>query len=158
MLWLHWRYGMKISVVCPIYTMKDGLSEKFLVEFCSQFFYQSHRDFDISLLLSAPIYTLTQIQLAQVYVDTQGHRQAARTRWGLCSPSWAFQQRTTYREDASGGSQHQSGASRCWSGHHWKGRQLPDPAKSDRKNNLIFTVLAQNRLTRSGFADRSSAG
>ena len=30
-----------------------------------------------------------------------------------------------------------------------KGRQLPDPAKSDRKYNLIFTVLAQNRLTRS---------
>jgi hypothetical protein len=29
-------------------------------------------DFGISLLLSAPIYTLTQIQLAQVYVDTQG--------------------------------------------------------------------------------------
>jgi len=29
-------------------------------------------DFGISLLLSALIYTLTQIQLAQVYVDTQG--------------------------------------------------------------------------------------
>jgi hypothetical protein len=29
-------------------------------------------DFGISILLSAPIYTLTQIQLAQVYVDTQG--------------------------------------------------------------------------------------
>lgn len=32
-------------------------------------------DFGISLLLSAPIYTLTQIQLAQVYVDTQGLQQ-----------------------------------------------------------------------------------
>jgi hypothetical protein len=29
-------------------------------------------DFGISILLSAPTYTLTQIQLAQVYVDTQG--------------------------------------------------------------------------------------
>ncbi len=29
-------------------------------------------DFGISLLLSASIYTLTQIQLAQVYVDTKG--------------------------------------------------------------------------------------
>jgi hypothetical protein len=29
-------------------------------------------DFGISILLSAPIYTLTQIQLAQVYVDPQG--------------------------------------------------------------------------------------
>ena len=38
---------MKISIVCPIYTMKGGLSEKFLVEFCSQFFYQSHRDFEL---------------------------------------------------------------------------------------------------------------
>lgn len=38
---------MKISIVCPIYTMKDGLSEKFLVEYLSQFFYQSHRDFEI---------------------------------------------------------------------------------------------------------------
>lgn len=37
----------KISIVCPIYTMKDGLSEKFLVEFLSQFFYQSHKDFEI---------------------------------------------------------------------------------------------------------------
>ncbi len=34
-------------------------------------------DFGISLLLSAPIYTLTQIQLAQVYVDTQGTRRGA---------------------------------------------------------------------------------
>jgi hypothetical protein len=31
-------------------------------------------DFGISILLSAPTYTLTQIQLAQVYVDTQGQR------------------------------------------------------------------------------------
>ena len=37
----------KISIVCPIYTMKGGLSEKFLVEFLSQFFYQSHRNFEI---------------------------------------------------------------------------------------------------------------
>jgi len=31
-------------------------------------------DFGISILLSAPTYTLTQIQLAQVYADTQGLR------------------------------------------------------------------------------------
>jgi hypothetical protein len=31
-------------------------------------------DFGISILLSAPTYTLTQIQLAQVYVDTQGKK------------------------------------------------------------------------------------
>jgi hypothetical protein len=34
-------------------------------------------DFGISILLSAPTYTLTQIQLAQVYVDTQGNRHGA---------------------------------------------------------------------------------
>ena len=38
---------MKISIVCPIYTMKDRLAEKFLVDYCSQFFYQSHRDFEL---------------------------------------------------------------------------------------------------------------
>lgn len=38
---------MKVSVVCPIYTMKDGLSEKFLVEFLSQFFYQTYRNFEL---------------------------------------------------------------------------------------------------------------
>lgn len=38
---------MKISIVCPIYTMKSGQSEKFLVEFCSQFFYQSHKDIEL---------------------------------------------------------------------------------------------------------------
>lgn len=37
----------KISIVCPIYTMKDGLAEKFLVEYLSQFFYQTHRDFEL---------------------------------------------------------------------------------------------------------------
>ncbi len=36
-------------------------------------------DFGFSLLLSAPIYTLTQIQLAQVYVDTQGLQGTAMT-------------------------------------------------------------------------------
>lgn len=36
-----------ISIVCPIYTMKDGLAEKFLVEYLSQFFYQTHRDFEL---------------------------------------------------------------------------------------------------------------
>jgi hypothetical protein len=35
-------------------------------------------DFGISILLSAPIYTLTQNQLAQVYVDTQGLRQRSK--------------------------------------------------------------------------------
>ena len=50
-------------------------------------------DFGISILLSAPTYTLTQIQLAQVYVDTQGslaerQRPPNRrlTKSGLCSP------------------------------------------------------------------------
>jgi len=38
---------MKISIVCPIYTMTGGLSEKFLIEFCSQFFYQSYKDFEL---------------------------------------------------------------------------------------------------------------
>jgi hypothetical protein len=39
-------------------------------------------DFGISILLSAPTYTLTQIQLAQVYVDTQGHAdQRRRANW-----------------------------------------------------------------------------
>jgi glycosyltransferase involved in cell wall biosynthesis len=37
----------KISIVCPIYTMKGGLSEKFLVEYLSQFFYQTHRDIEL---------------------------------------------------------------------------------------------------------------
>lgn len=37
----------KISIVCPIYTMKDKLAEKFLVEYLSQFFYQTFRDFEL---------------------------------------------------------------------------------------------------------------
>jgi hypothetical protein len=35
-------------------------------------------DFGISILLSAPTYTLTQIQLAQVYVDTQGRQRVIK--------------------------------------------------------------------------------
>lgn len=38
---------MKISIVCPIYTMQGGLSEKFLAEFLSQFFYQTYRNFEL---------------------------------------------------------------------------------------------------------------
>ena len=37
----------KISICCPVYTMKDNTAEKFLVEYFSHLIYQSFRDFDI---------------------------------------------------------------------------------------------------------------
>ena len=37
----------KISICCPVYTMKDTTAEKFLVEYFSNLMYQSFRDFDI---------------------------------------------------------------------------------------------------------------
>jgi hypothetical protein len=50
-------------------------------------------DFGISILLSAPTYTLTQIQLAQVYVDTQGRpffnqSISLRPKFRRVSPFW----------------------------------------------------------------------
>jgi hypothetical protein len=42
-------------------------------------------DFGISILLSAPTYTLTQIQLAQVYVDTQGRDETEVSGYGTVS-------------------------------------------------------------------------
>lgn len=37
----------KFSIVCPVYTMKDKLSEKFLVEYLSGLTFQTHRNFEV---------------------------------------------------------------------------------------------------------------
>ncbi|MFZ9610093.1 MAG: glycosyltransferase family 2 protein [Methylococcales bacterium] len=37
----------KISVVCPTYKMKDGLSNKFLVEFLSNLTHQTYKNFEV---------------------------------------------------------------------------------------------------------------
>ena len=37
----------KISICCPVYTMKGNTAERFLVEYFSSLMYQSFRDFDI---------------------------------------------------------------------------------------------------------------
>ena len=37
----------KISICCPVYTMKDKTAEKFLVEYLSHLMYQSFKDIDI---------------------------------------------------------------------------------------------------------------
>ena len=37
----------KISICCPVYTMKGKTAEKFLVEYLSHLMYQSFKDFDI---------------------------------------------------------------------------------------------------------------
>ena len=37
----------KISICCPVYTMKDKTAEKFLVEYLSHLMYQSFKDFDV---------------------------------------------------------------------------------------------------------------
>jgi len=37
----------KISICCPVYTMKDKTAEKFLVEYFSHLMYQSFKDFDV---------------------------------------------------------------------------------------------------------------
>jgi len=37
----------KISICCPVYTMKDKTAEKFLVEYFSTLMFQSFKDFDV---------------------------------------------------------------------------------------------------------------
>ena len=37
----------KISICCPVYTMKDKTAERFLVEYFSHLMYQTFKDFDI---------------------------------------------------------------------------------------------------------------
>ena len=37
----------KISICCPVYTMKGKTAEKFLVEYFSHLIYQTFKDFDI---------------------------------------------------------------------------------------------------------------
>ena len=37
----------KISICCPVYTMKEKTAEKFLVEFFSHLMFQSFKDFDV---------------------------------------------------------------------------------------------------------------
>lgn len=51
----------KISICVPVYTMKDGMGEKFLVEYFSQFLYQSFKDFDIVVSDQSPGDNLKQI-------------------------------------------------------------------------------------------------
>jgi len=51
----------KISVCVPVYTMKDGMGEKFLVEYLSHFLYQSFKDFDIVVSDQSPGDNLKQI-------------------------------------------------------------------------------------------------
>ena len=41
------QYKPAISIVCPVYEMKDGLSEKFLIEYFSSLLNQTFKDFEV---------------------------------------------------------------------------------------------------------------